>query len=174
MSVTCLSDKYIAKQINIWPCFHCTRVQLYSWPWLIFFLPFFLLLQCLLFCYCNPIAEISVLSARGWKPRFQDTSFSATAFQCCGLCQGWWGGEARSSRPRGKGVRFPAVHMQRQDVAMFNLDSSWQQNLFHKISSITPGGSLKSHPEYYNSKKKHSEKSRYCVACWEHMMWKFM
>lgn len=43
-----------------------------------------------------------------------------------------------------------------------------------KYLPYTPGGSLKSHPECYDSNKKHSQKSRHCVACWEHMVGKYV
>lgn len=126
VSVTCLNDKYICKTDKYLIMFSLHQSSALFLILTYFFLHLFLFLQCLFFCYCNHTAKISMLSAREWKPRFQEMSFSATMFQCCGLCQGWWGGEARSRGPRGKGVCFPVVHVQRQDVALFSLCSSWQ------------------------------------------------
>lgn len=122
VSVTCLNDKYTYKTTAL-----SLQQASAQFSILMFFIHFFLLIQSVLICYCNHTAKVSVLTPRRWKTLFPDC-FSAAVFQCCGLRQGWWRGEARSRRPPGKreeGMCFPVVQTQKHELSMFSLGFSW-------------------------------------------------
>lgn len=134
----------IHMQICMWRCSRCTRAQLCSWSWLIFL---FLFLWCLFSCYCNHAAQTSVCSAGGMKASVPDTSCSATVFQCCGVCQGWWGGEASLEALEGRVCSFLQYTCKDRMLLCLAWVPLDNKTFSVKYLAQTSGGMLKTHPQ---------------------------
>lgn len=138
---------------------------------LTYFLFPFLVLWCLLSCYCNPAAKTSLCSAGEWKPLFQTSHALPLCFSAVVYAKA--GGEKPGLEAlEGRVCSFLQYTCKDRMLLCLAWVPLGNKTFSVKYLAQTSGGMLKTHPQYRDSNKKHSERSIYHIACWEHMMWK--